>query len=887
MSQIKTIYLISHTHTDIGYTDHQTVLNRQQLEFIDRAIDLCEATADYPPEAQYKWTCEVAAFAERYLRERPAAQVDRFLKYHQEGRLTVAAMAYHWTPMLSPAAMVRSLYPVMRLRQEFDLNITSAMQCDVNGASWLWADLLPACGITGLTMSINPHRGRRPRPLFSPFWWAGPGGNRLLTFDGPHYAYGILQWGLGELERAERLLPPLIDRLEQSEDYPYDFLYAQATHPARPDNGFPYEALPDFVRAWNDTGNTLRMEFITLDDFIAMLHQRYAKQLPTRRGDWVDWWADGVASSAYETGLNRTTEALLPGLDLLAAQSKNLDHNLIEEAYHQISLYDEHTWGAFISITQPDSPFTRAQWNSKAGCAYDGFSITHELLAKAGRQLAETVTGQLAEGNVWQRWRQHISPDDTEKMHRFLLVNPLGWTRQVACAVPPYTKGVAPSAFLEAYLAGNYRDRHPQTTRLHPEQQAKMLAHDPNANLLLQTTLPPFGYQVIASNPADASPSAQLGEGTLENSWYKIEIDPTTGGLRSWYDKELGRELAVQKGPWQLGQYVYEWVDHQPDGRMAIFAPDFTQEDYGVGHRDTPFRRRGAAQVEVTATQIEAVGSSIELIMQAPGARSVRVRYLLPHHEKSLHIDMVVDKEYVTQPEAIYVTFPFALENPTFHLDLNGVPLEPEIEQLPGSCRDWYGIQRWAEVSDKNTSIVMVPVDAPLVQVGGIQTGRWAEKLNAQQATLVSWPVQNHWDTNFQAGQNGELLFRYRLTSLAQYDSAAASRFAAENLVPPLIVRVPEATPGNSAQFLHVEPEGVADVQLKQADDSRGVIVRAFNFTAKAQKLALQFPAVSPAKAWICSPIEADKDTLAVENKAISLNVPSRSLACARVVFAG
>ncbi|MFN8457618.1 MAG: hypothetical protein U0401_23665 [Anaerolineae bacterium] len=278
------------------------------------------------------------------------------------------------------------------------------------------------------------------------------------------------------------------------------------------------------------------------------------------------------------------------------------------------------------------------------------------------------------------------------------------------------------------------------------------------------------------------------------------------------------------------------------------------------------------------------LGVNIEVFIQAPGAHSVRVRYLLPHHEKSLHVDMIVDKAYITRPEAVYIAFPFALTPPSFHLDLNGVPLEPEAEQLPGSCRDWYGIQRWAEVSDKETSIVLVPLDAPVVQVGGIHTGRWAEHLNAGEATLVSWVAHNHWDTNFQAAQNGELLFRYRLTSLPGYDPAAASRFAAEQLIPPLIVRVPGAEPGASGQFLQVEPEGAADVQLKQAADGRGVIVRAFNFTGQSQTLTLRFPAAL-LEAWVCSPIEADGEKLTIENETIALTVPARSLACARVVF--
>ena len=103
----------------------------------------------------------------------------------------------------------------------------------------------------------------------------------------------------------------------------------------------------------------------------------------------------------------------------------------------------------------------------------------------------------------------------------------------------------------------------------------------------------------------------------------------------------------------------------------------------------------------------------------------------------------------------------------TFHLDLNGVPLEPEREQLPGSCRDWYGIQRWAEVGNDEVSVTVAPLDSPLMQVGGITTGRWAQELDTSSAMLVSWALHNHWDTNFKASQGEAILQRYRLTSRA------------------------------------------------------------------------------------------------------------------------
>ncbi len=83
-----------------------------------------------------------------------------------------------------------------------------------------------------------------------------------------------------------------------------------------------------------------------------------------------------------------------------------------------------------------------------------------------------------------------------------------------------------------------------------------------------------------------------------------------------------------------------------------------------------------------------------------------------------------------------------------------------------------------------------------------------------------------------------------------------------------------------------VEPEGIADIQLKRAADGQGLIVRAFNLTNQSQTLALQFPATPPTQAWLCSPIEETGATLPITNQTLSLSLPPRSLSCARVTFA-
>ena len=55
----RTIYILHHSHNDIGYTHVQPEVERMQWENLDRALEISEKTADYPSGAQLKWCTEV------------------------------------------------------------------------------------------------------------------------------------------------------------------------------------------------------------------------------------------------------------------------------------------------------------------------------------------------------------------------------------------------------------------------------------------------------------------------------------------------------------------------------------------------------------------------------------------------------------------------------------------------------------------------------------------------------------------------------------------------------------------------------------------------------------------------------------------------------------
>ena len=55
MPKIETIYLIHHSHTDIGYTLDQPIVWEMHRRFIDQAIAVAERHADSDSDGAFKW----------------------------------------------------------------------------------------------------------------------------------------------------------------------------------------------------------------------------------------------------------------------------------------------------------------------------------------------------------------------------------------------------------------------------------------------------------------------------------------------------------------------------------------------------------------------------------------------------------------------------------------------------------------------------------------------------------------------------------------------------------------------------------------------------------------------------------------------------------------
>src|SRR5690606_29794100 len=121
--------------------------------------------------------------------------------------------------------------------------------------------------------------------------------------------------------------------------------------------------------------------------------------------------------------------------------------------------------------------------------------------------------------------------------------------------------------------------------------------------------------------------------------------------------------------------------------------------------------------------RIEGGAAVIEVQIEAEGVRAATCRYTLDSGAKELQVDWTLDKLAVYPPESVYIAFPRAVGGTTrSRAHDNGVPITPDGAQRYGAVRDFTPLRRWVDISSEERGVTLVPLDAPLVQLGGINT---------------------------------------------------------------------------------------------------------------------------------------------------------------------
>jgi hypothetical protein len=906
MPAIETIYLIHHSHTDIGFTGDQPVVWEMHRRFIDEALDLADRYAESNSDSAFRWTVETTGILQHWLQQATPKEIDRLIALERAGRVEVTGMFLNVTPLYDSDQLIESLQLVGQLRRDYGFTIRHAMNCDVNGQNWPLVDLLLDAGIDGFSMAINTHFGGavRPRPL--PFLWQGPSGRTLFTYNGWTYDKG---WTFGIGRSTEEFGGIWWPRAQQHLDaigYPLPILMLQSYHPFG-DNGSAFDFTP-FIEEWNRSGRRPRIVMATPRTWWAAVRQ-HVEKLPMLAGDWTDYWNFGCASSAREQAINRASRARLRTADGLHAFARHLaDQTRLDvaekrlwsrrayqryrqQAWWNLNLWDEHTWGADIAIRAPYSDDTASQWNHKANYAYQARSLSLLLQRDGLADLARYVV--------------RAKEDD------LLLFNPLPWERTISGVIRP--EQARQRGWPDDGTAGRHHLERQYRQRYSPESLLEIAQFGETPLLLKPTKVPGLGYVRLAradllvegwQPPKDrtfhhqkiAKSVVAVGEAaTLENHRYRLTFDRSKGGIVSLFDKQLNCEWVNPAQGTPLHGFVHEEVaDKTHEWPRKLLAV----QDWAVEAAEIPIGwqggwnacRRPPGEVVAHKSYQTPLGVVVVQTLTAPGCVDLLTqRVFLPNDGDYIECESWWEQGLTTHPEAFYLIFPFALPGATARFDLGGQAVIAGQQQLPGVCRDYFTVQGWVDLSNAERGVTVALPDNPMVMFGDFHFGDYQMEFELGQATLLGWVSNTYWETNFRTHQPGRVTARYRLYPHAgPFDEAQAHRWAqetiyAEPLVQPL-GEPPIAAPSlpASGSFLQLPQPPVLTLHLKPAE-AGGILLCLLNASDQPQTATIAGGLARITAAQRCDLFENVVGDLPVDGGALSLSMEARRVAIVRL----
>ena len=796
-----TVYLLHHTHLDIGYTHHQSEVEQRQWTFLDQAVELGRQTKDYPPEAQFAWLPEGLWAVDSYLDRATPEQRDAFIEAVRNGTIGLDALyGNELTALCRPEELLELTGYARRLAAQYNLTINSAMISDVPGYSW---GIIPALAWSNVRyFSIGPNRGHRIGYTLSewgdkPFYWISPSGKqRVLCWihaEGYSWFHGGPFYRQGSAGVEAPAILEYLARLE-AEKHPYDI--AIARYNIGGDNGPPDPGLPDFVRQWNQQYASPRIVIATAGEAFRAFEDRFGATLPEKRGDFTPYWEDGAASSALETAVNReAAERLVQAQALWAMLSPGpYPAADFEAAWRNIILYDEHTWGAHNSISEPESEFALSQWRTKQAFALDAERQSRELVQRALTPLA----------------------GDTQDVARVAVFNTTSWPRTGLVTLPADWK-LRGARVVD--IAGNVL----------PSQRLTS-----GELVFLVRDILPLSSTVFSLEPGDPAP---LGDATAEGTHLSadglaLEVDGTTGSIVQ-LTQDGGANLVEASSGFGVNEYVY------------------------VAGRDPAVQQR----VTSSTIQVKEPGplvASLLIESTAPGCRKLTRELRMTAGLKQVDLIDTLDKENVYDKEAVHIAFPFSCVGSTTRIDTPFAVVRPDSDQLVGSCKNYFTVQRWVDVSSSTGGVTLATPDAPLLEVGAITCDPtvvgWLKQTKRPRSTLFSYVMNNYWETNYKASQEGPTVFRYALQPHGGYDAVTAHRFGTEQSQPLLVAPVGAgaAHSGAVAPLFNIRTGRLVCTAVKPADSGDGLIVRLHNVTQGQELLTRFFSGVEPEQMSLC-----------------------------------
>ena len=152
---------------------------------------------------------------------------------------------------------------------------------------------------------------------------------------------------------------------------------------------------------------------------------------------------------------------------------------------------------------------------------------------------------------------------------------------------------------------------------------------------------------------------------------------------------------------------------------------------------------------------------------------------------------------------------------------------------------------------------------------------------------IYSYIIDSNFRTNFQPTQQGDMLFRYSITThRGDWKEGKPRDFGWAIANPPLPVRIDGKQAGTmpkSMSFCQVDKPNVLLLTLKKAEDEDGIIVRLIETAGEDTSVTVTLPFIKIEKTYQTNIVEENERTLSSREHAVTVPVKAFGITTIRI----
>jgi len=861
------IYMVNHSHADLSWPDTPEVSTGLNVQAVKKSIEILKDLKEF------RFSEEDVFVLQEFLRRYPS-QTEEVRDLIQRNILECGA--FYMGPselLLGGEGLIRNIYFGKGwLKSKFGVNTEFAWNVDEPGHTLQMPQILSKAGIKNFIIwkiLIRHENNLNVSGYVGPavFQWQAPDGSKVLVAHCPEGYSAGSRLRTDDFNVAENALMGFTQRqISRHNDFnlPPVILMAEGGDCTIPDPRLVINA-----RLWNEKYGAPEIKLATANEYFKAVEDAAQKgkgKIQTVTGEMPCWW-DGTQSVENDAFmLTRHAEYLLTTAEKfstindLLLPDYNYPQTAINNAWEEKLWVHEHNWGGNNGIISDAVKLSNAR---------NMYTLSNDLVSGTLGTLIKNIK--------------------CSTMGIPLVVfNSLAWERT---DIVDHVVSIEKQGINELYLTadnGNFVPSQIKTLATHPDGSIARI------NVMFEAQVPSLGYATfyLVEGKNKTVTSLTASPTMMENQFFKVIIDPQTGGITSIYDKVNGKEI--------LNTSMYKGNELIALENLGVDeAEEFTENWWRMG--DKPATVTLVESGPVCAT-IRAEGS----ILNSKRFQEITIYASLPRIDLKTVLDF--DGQEKIQVNA---AFPFKVDNGrlTYEVPFGIVEYGKENPSSKACHPTVRATNNWIDISNDSMGITLATEvtpfdvkdridprfhDARIIE--GImekntftmdsRSPELLSRIALQDPLLLETDfvlqpillrsVFSCGDKNLYFTQKGEHPYRFSITThkgaLVPHN---AVRTGWEHNSP-LIAMAGQSNNGSfddHNSFLEVSDPNVIVSILKKAEDGNGVIVRCYETDGKNSTITLQsLEGIRSAARVNIIEDELNNDSFPIRNKNIKYN---------------